>query len=284
MKIIYFILIFFIIIILESCEDPAPSDYQPQYFVEAILIANEPIQDIKLLKTQPIQDTFDYEKALVRNAKVTITGDGKTFELIMDAKGEKGYYYPDSTYKVKPSTTYSLRIETSDKTILTGVTNVPPTTKWLKHSSNPLQYPKDTLNLPASESIRWEMVPDYYFYIISIKNLDTLEYGKYLIPPTQEKNRRTFRVGGRETRYYDLTSWALIANSETSVVWSVFKWFGLHETAIYVPDWNFTRWFLQVFAKGQYDPLLGSITGGGIGTFGSASVIRDTVFLLKNQP
>lgn len=283
MKFINILTILIISLTLSSCEDPAPSDYLPQYFVEGIIIANEPIQDIKLLKTQPVQESFDYEKALVRDAKVRISGDGRDFDLIIDPKGEMGYYYPDTSYKVKPNTTYRLNIETKDGTKLSGETNVPPTTKWIKRSSNPLQYPKDSLNLPATESIAWEYVPNFYFYIISIKNLDTLEYGKYLDPPTQEKNRRTFRLNARETRYYDLTSWAFIANNETSVVWSVFKWFGLHETAVYVPDWNFTRWYLQVFAKGQYDPLLGSIKGG-IGTFASASVIRDTVFLLKNQP
>jgi hypothetical protein len=45
------------------------------------------------------------------------------------------------------------------------------------------------------------------------------------------------------------------------------------------------EWFKQTrFGPNQYNPLLGSIKGDGIGVFGSASVVRQRQFLLKNQP
>jgi hypothetical protein len=52
---------------------------------------------------------------------------------------------------------------------------------------------------------------------------------------------------------------------------------------VYVPDWNFLRWFLQAQTKGEADPLLSSVDGA-IGYFGSASSIKFDFFLLKNQP
>jgi len=66
-------------------------------------------------------------------------------------------------------------------------------------------------------------------------------------------------------------------------VWSAFKWFGLHEVAVMAADWNLVRWYLQNVGVNAVNPLLGSVEGG-IGVVGSAYAIRDTFFLLKNQP
>ena len=116
-----------------------------------------------------------------------------------------------------------------------------------------------------------------------MKCLDTLNYGKYLTPPTAEMNRR-INLPFRNDRAYRETATLLpIPNSQTPVVWNTFKWFGLHEVGVYVPDWNFLRWYIQSQTRSQIDPLLSSIKGG-YGYFGSASVIRDTSVIIKNQP
>ena len=87
-----------------------------------------------------------------------------------------------------------------------------------------------------------------------------------------------------DRRYYDMSWWGLIPNTETKVVFTTFKWYGLQEVSIFVPDPNYTLWFIQQVVKGQYDSRLSTVKGNGFGVFGSVSAIRDTVFLLKNQP
>jgi hypothetical protein len=113
--------------------------------------------------------------------------------------------------------------------------------------------------------------------------LDTLNYGKYLSSPTEEKNRRIFRSFENDRMYYEISSYAFIPNNKSFVVWNIFKWYGPHEVTVYVPDWNYLRWFKQYAMKSRYDDNLGTLKNGK-GFFGSASMIKDTVLLLKNQP
>ncbi|MCE5304372.1 hypothetical protein LLG34_01535 [bacterium] len=86
----------------------------------------------------------------------------------------------------------------------------------------------------------------------------------------------------REAYYRDLSYWVIVPSSKVPVVWTVFKWYGLHEVSVYAPDFNFLRWMVQTMT-GEINPLLSSVKGA-FGYFGSASVIRDTSVILKNQP
>ncbi|MCL5990505.1 MAG: hypothetical protein M1419_00170, partial [Bacteroidetes bacterium] len=74
----------FSIIIINACEDAIPSDYIEEKFVEAYLIVDEPIRNIVLMSTQPVNKKFDYANSLIRNAEVKIIGDGKEFILSID--------------------------------------------------------------------------------------------------------------------------------------------------------------------------------------------------------
>jgi len=79
MKKHYSYLVFFAVfaILLSACEDAPPTDYIQQYYVEAYLIVDEPIDGIKLQRTLPIQDSFKLEKALIKDAIVKIKFEDK---------------------------------------------------------------------------------------------------------------------------------------------------------------------------------------------------------------
>ena len=177
---------------LTSCEDDVVKDYVPRNMVEAYLIVDSPIENVKVIKSQQVFGKFDYSKALIRDAQVFIKGDGQVIELKIDATGTNGYYDPNGEYKIKPNTAYTLEVILSDKTVMTAKTITPGKTEWTKEAKDQIQYPKDTLKLKASEMIQWKRVPGIDFYIGNIKCLDTLNYGKYLTPATEEMNRRCY--------------------------------------------------------------------------------------------
>ncbi len=266
-----------------SCEDQVPTKYIPRNFVDAILIVGKPIRNIVISKSQPPLDSFNFAASLIRDANVIIRGDGREFVLKTDPEGEAGYYFDDDTYLVKPNMTYELEVNLTDGTLMTGKTETPGVTAWINRVSKPLQYPLDSIKLPATESISWQKVSGHPIFFISVTALDTLDYGKYLDPPTDEMNRRIERPFWDDDFYREISQWVWIFNDKTSVVWNIFKWYGVQEVAIYVPDYNFFKWFEQYLMDQQYNDLLGSIEGG-FGVFGSASVIRDTTFLIKNLP
>lgn len=278
-------LIFFLsLFILVSCEDPIPSDYIPKNMVEATLIVDEPIKDIIIMKTQPVSDSFVYSKSIIHDADVKIISPTKTYQLVCDNERESGYYYPDTNELINPNTIYKLEIVLKDGTIITGETTTPDRISWIKPLPDTLYYPKDTINLTTPDSLKleWEKVAGIDFYLVDVQCLDTLNYGIYLNPPTNEMNRRITRPWNHDDQFKETSTWSLLPSTKTPVVWLTFKWFGKHKVSVYAPDPNFTRWFLQNVVKGQYDPLLGSIKGA-IGDFGSASRVSKQFFLKKNR-
>jgi hypothetical protein len=265
---------------LFSCEDPVPTDYIEEKFVEAYLIVNEPIRDIAVMKTQPLNSVFNYDSSFVGNLDVYIIEGENRMKLEFNGKS---YYYPDTTYLVKPQTKYFLEIDCIDGNKVSGETTTPSAFSWVNKPKDIIYFPKDTMNLPSVDSLVIEWEKSTIFYLIAITCIDTLEYGKYLTPVSGEMNRRIYKPFSNDRRYKEISSWSFMPNNKTPVVWNYFKWFGMHDVTIYSPDPNFLEWAIQYFVKNSYDPLLGSIKGG-IGVFGSAAVVRDTSFLVKNQP
>lgn len=277
-------LIIFTTLFISSCEDPVPTDFKEEIVVEAYLLVGQPIENILIRRTIPISDSIVYAASIIRDAKVKIIGDNREFVLTIDNDTTLGYYYSDKTYLIKEDTEYNLEIEFADGSTVKAETTTPIPTSWIKKTNGVLQYPLDSIKLPAKDTIAWTPIKGQSFYMLSVTCLDTLEYGKYLTPPTEEKNRRPYRPFGGTNEIKELANFAFVPNTKTSVVWNTFRFFGKHEVAIYTIDWNMTRWFIQVQASRDYSPLLGSIEGNAKGVFGSAAGIKDTFMLLKNQP
>lgn len=290
------LLIILALITLNSCEDPVPTDYVPQNYLEAALIVGQPIDNIVLMQSQPINISFDYEKSLIRDAEVIITGDGKEFKLQIDPKGNRGYY-SNEDYRVKGNTQYSIEVRLADGSRITGTTLTPDTLVWDKSAPDLIQYPKDTIRKETDIKLSWIGTPTPIkidentikngFWGISVKALDTLDYGVYLDDvPDSEKNRRlynAFASSSNEWRYKELALWGIIPSNATPVIWNYFKWYGLHEIAIYNMDNNYLKWVFQRIVQSEYDENLSTVEGNGIGVFGSMNAIRDTFFLVKNQ-
>ncbi len=285
-------LLTFILFLTNSCEDEPPNDYIPQNFVEGFLYVGQPVEGIVVMKSQPVTQTFDYDSSLVEDAFVKVIENGDT-EYILEFRSEfpQGYYLPDTNIKVKPNTEYDLVVNLPDGTEITGSTTTPGDISWINPPKDTIYFPRgqDSLELPEVDSLQisWTPVEDVNWYMIRIKALDTLEYGKYLDNvPDDQKNRRVYNpFADEEDRfYYETVVWAgPLPNTRTSTVWRTFKWFGRNEAAVYALDSNFLRWMFQYQRSSYYESFLSTVSGG-IGVFGSASVVRKEVFLIKNQP
>lgn len=285
MKKLFIIILLSIAIFSQSCEDLPPSVYIEEYVLEALILVDEPIQGIILTKTMPLSEKYVYDSAMIRDATVIIKEGDEEFELKFRPKedGIRGYYYPDTTYLVKAQTNYTIEVTMPNGNKITGSTLTPSKTAWEKRPNDFVNFPKDSINLPPTDTIAWQKVSGFDFFLLAFTNLDTLDYGKYLDPPTTELNRRIERPWREDRFYREVTGIGPIPASKTPIIWSIFRWFGKHSVTIYSPDWNFLRWFLQAQGRAQAEPILTSIEGG-IGFFGSAHAIRDTFFLVKNQP
>jgi len=278
------------LVALASCEDLPPTSYTAEYVVEGYLIVNQPIKNIVISRSLPTTDTFKFENTIVSDATVEISGDGETLLLAYRPTSVGGeYYLPDTTKRVKEKTLYQLHVTTKDNRILTGKTMTPQQIQWTadKEPKAVYQYPLDTLNLPSDNDslvFAWTKADGLTEYLISLQALDTLEYGKYLTPPTPELNRRMVRFFDQtdNPQYKETTLYGLLQSTSSTVVWNAFRWFGKNQLTVYAADDNFNRWSKSRWTGNQYDPNLGSIVGG-VGVFASASIATKTVFLLKNR-
>lgn len=277
-----------VVLFLSSCEDPVPKDYIPSNIVEALLIVNEPIRNIKILKSQSLFDEFSYDSSLVTDAEVYIIDDNNNIlELKFrhsDIMGESGYYYPDTSYLVKKNTNYKLKIILGDSTVIKGETTTPDTIYWLASCSDFMQYPDDPYNLTVIDSIQWaSKAPLATYYLFTVNCLDTLNYGRYLTSPTDELNERIYSKYEIPDKYYRETNTAMfIPATKIPVAWDYLKWFGLHELSVWLPDMNYRSWNMMLFMSSNINDRFSSIDGAS-GFFGSACVCRDTTFIIKNK-
>lgn len=286
-----------LLLLISSCEDPVPlGDYQERYLIEAFIFVGQPINEISISKSQALTDSFKLDKSIkegltqVKEAYINeLDANGivvKSLKLIPDTLK---FYAQDTSYLIKEQTIYQIRVEFLDGEITTGETTTPMPTTWDSKYSirKEVQFPLDSLTANPTDTIAWAPIATSPYYIIAVKCIDTLEYGKYTSSQDEkEKNRRINRPVRGNNFFKDQTSMGILPTTKTPVVWSIFKWFGKQEVYVYAPDYNMIRWFLQNRTSREYNSLLNSLkstTGKGIGVFGSSSVIKDSFFLVKNR-
>lgn len=280
--------------ILASCADPVADDYRPQNVVEAFLIVGDSLKGIQIKRSQPTDVKYDSSKSWLRDAQVNITVNSQTIPLSFRVVNGVGEFYDPAGHIVQPKTRYSLSISLSDGTQMSAQTTTPDTLYWIKAPKPYMQFPKgnDSVTVPSQDSLAlsWRSAdPAISEFWISVQALDTVEYGKYLPVPTEEKNRR---IGDPEAPHNqdlyqgEVTQWGYLFGNSVPVVWRVFRWYGKFELAIWATDKNMNDWLKLLQFQGSpktYDPNQGSIKGG-YGVFGSAAVIRGGCFIIKNQP
>lgn len=282
--------LFAVLGVTTSCEDPIPDDaYVEELVVEGFTIAGRPLTGIRIYRTLSITDTFKLQDAMISDADVIITENGTQVPVhyVPDSLGGR-YEAIDTSYRVKHNSTYQITVNAIGKTATATATTLAPF-DWIAAPKDTMQYPGKARETERFDSLKvsWEGQSGVFIYVIGVECLDTLDYGKYLVPATDESNRRIrdeepdddLLIRNERTRY----GLAIVANSD--IVWRVFKWFGPHRLRIYAGDRAYQEWFQQVGFGGRstYDYRLGNVEGA-LGVFAGASELNGEFFLKKDQP
>ncbi len=275
---------------LSACEDQPPTDYLPTPFLEGYLIVDEPIENIVVAISQPITEVFNYGDMMIPDATVILSTEEDDYPLqFVVEDGVGSYRYPDTTVKIQPKTRYSLRVSLTDGTVMRAETVTPERISWIIPPRDFLQYPQDTTKLISPDSLRISWTPgNSVEYIIRVTALDTLGYGTYLTPATEEINGRTNNIPFEEPddpTFYTLTRWGFVQTSQVPTVWSAFRWYGRNEVSVLAADTPMLEWFKATQWGGrsvQYREEFSNVDGG-IGILASASVVSKEVFVLKRK-
>lgn len=273
-----------------ACEDPIPDDaYVEELVVEGFAIAGRPLDGIRIFRTLSINDTFSLDAAMIRDANVIILENGTQIPVHYVADSLGGHYEAiDTSYRVKPNSTYNLTVNAIGKTATATATTL-NTFNWISAPKDTMQYPGKARETERFDSLKvsWQGQQGVFVYVLGVECLDTTGYGQYLQPATTDTNRRIrdeeydddLLIGRERTRY----GLAIVANSD--IVWRVFKWFGPHRIHVYAGDRAFQEWFQQVGFGGRstYDYRLGNVQGA-LGVWAGAAELTGDFFLKKDQP
>jgi hypothetical protein len=275
------------VMIFTACEDEPPTNYIPKPFIEAYLFVDRPIEDVIVMITQPLNETYTYGNGTVTDADVIVKSGSDSYSLqYHEIDGVGSYFLPDTTVLIKPGTVYDLEVRLKSGEVITASTTTPDSISWVTPPKDVIQYTKDTINLPIVDSLNIQWTPgNVTEYIIRIRVLDTLDYGAYLNPPREEFNERTNNEpfeDGESPTFYSFTRWGFIQVTQVPTVWKAFKWYGKNEVAIIAPDRSFLQWFKSTLFSGRprFNSEYSNVQGGE-GVFASGSIITWDTFLLK---
>ncbi len=106
-------------LMFSSCDIYNQEDYQENIVVEAYAVANNPLPEIHISTTSPVEVEYNPEAVIIQNANVLITlldedgNDADQFDYFFSSN--KDSYITTSTHKVLPNATYRLDIDFNDR-------------------------------------------------------------------------------------------------------------------------------------------------------------------------
>lgn len=281
--------------LLGGC-DTVSTDPESEVVVEAYLIAEEPLPQVRLTQSVPATERFTPRDAAVRGADVAIqrlNADGTVEATYPYEETTPGVYQPvDASPSVSPRTRYRLNVQTSDGTDVRAETTVPDTITVLDVANTDVIYqgpeqPQFTIR-PAQGTDRTNT---YAFAVTSKLDFETLseeELAEELTPfyadayDPEEQQIAEFKRGASPLINEDSFTFNDDGTITLDVPWIGFAFYGANTVAINAPDENYydlirTQTTQQGgLAPGEIPNVIDRVEGG-TGIFGSLSRTGATI-------
>jgi hypothetical protein len=131
--------------LLAACDVTDAGEFEEEIVVEAYLVAGEPLPEVRLTRTAPVNTTYDATAQAVREAEVEVqllddAGGVATRYAYAERGGQPGVYEPLESEGVLPLRTYRLEVTAPDGARITGTTVVPDTFSILSVSADTVIY------------------------------------------------------------------------------------------------------------------------------------------------
>lgn len=164
-----------------SCDIYNQEDYRENIVVEAYAVANNPLPEIHISTTSPVEVEYNPETVIVQNANVRITlldengSDSDQFDYFFSSN--KDSYITTASHKVLPNATYRLDIDFNDRPeVLQAFTTIPDEIRILNNIPDKVPYQStDQIEIRVSAPKRSNFQNVFVFSTIaenpSIENL-----------------------------------------------------------------------------------------------------------------
>jgi hypothetical protein len=256
------------VLMMNGCKsDSVSSTFTSQLVVSAYLLANQPIDSVQIMQTQPLDQTYLFPSAAVSGASVTITVDTTVLHLTEYAS-HKGLYHYVGQHIVTSGKTYQLRVESQGR-IVTAQTTVPDVIHYVQNGTN--------INLNGTDTITY-LIPNGEAFLawtpwakgIYVASFCSIDSSHAIIARRNNNNDNT------PSR---ISMVAFDKETSAKVPWTEFNYYGLYSLNVYAADAAFYNYALTSEQDQQslIEPLYN--VSGGLGVFGSASKASVTVFV-----
>lgn len=181
-----------------SCSKVEELELENNFVVEAFLFGNEPIENIKLKTTYPLEATEDLSNP-INDAMVQLLKDGDIYSL--QPSGEEGFYhYLGNDLSVKSGDVFQLEVNYKNR-VATAQTIIPTPPTNVSIDIDTVTIPRVGLNPTALQSLRevlqgllinvsWENSNGDWYYIV-VENIEQNE--DPIFPPQVEEALQNFR-------------------------------------------------------------------------------------------
>ncbi len=276
-EILNVILAFLILIYVSGCTESSPliSD-EDLMVVWGFVYANEPITDIKLTRTLPLDADSSSEFSTINDAEVAVIVNGDRFECEL-ASGDSGIYqYLANDLSINSGDQTSIEIEWQGQSIK-GESTVPQPPSGLELESNIMEIPnfsdrQSFMEWRQSENqevvVTWETESeDDWFYVV-LKNLEQ--------NPTPIEINSTFSERMREIIFPP------VQDNSYRIRLPLIKFLGLHEIQVY----RVNREYVDLYESRAQDTrdLNEPLTNieGGLGVFSAFNSSKINMTVIQN--
>tara|TARA_B100001971_G_C18179470_1_gene531916 strand:- start:50 stop:886 length:837 start_codon:yes stop_codon:yes gene_type:complete len=276
-EILNVILAFLILIYVSGCTESSPliSD-EDLMVVWGFVYANEPITDIKLTRTLPLDADSSSEFSTINDAEVAVIVNGDRFECEL-ASGDSGIYqYLANDLSINSGDQTSIEIEWQGQSIK-GESTVPQPPSGLELESNIMEIPnfsdrQSFMEWRQSENqevvVTWETESeDDWFYVV-LKNLEQ--------NPTPIEINSTFSERMREIIFPP------VQDNSYRIRLPLIEFLGLHEIQVY----RVNREYVDLYESRAQDTrdLNEPLTNieGGLGVFSAFNSSKINMTVIQN--
>lgn len=149
MNLVFKLPVVFLVIMFAACDTYTQDDYTTDYVIESYLIAGEPLPELKLSETAPVDAIYEPDAYGVSGANAIVTlvaEDGRTEKSYVYVAARAGVYRAvDERARVLPSRRYTLHIDVPDAEPISASTFVPGALSIVAPANDTLYYQDDAI-------------------------------------------------------------------------------------------------------------------------------------------
>lgn len=288
-----------------SCDLYQQDDFSEEYFVETYLIAGEPLPQIRLSTTAPLESTWRFDEQAVDDAQVTIhrlNQDSTRIESFAYNRTQSGVYEPvdldtGSRPRVEPLAIYELHIDLPGRQQdMTAHTTVPDTFRVVRAN-------RDTAAYQSADRISIDYSLSSYpgrqnIYLFSTEALEPEQYP--LTPFWQQTVEEDDEQGEQQARkvrsnLINQDNYEVDPVDQTITLtypWIGVAYFGPNRITAYAIDTNVFDYYRSQevqgggggsVSPGEIPSVLYNIEGGK-GLFGSMAGASAEVYIEQPEP